>query len=458
MPLSPRLEAPSEVLAALEESYERVLRRDPGEPEFHQAVHEVLESLPPVLAARPELAAARLVERVIEPERQIVFRVPWQDDTGAIHVNRGFRVEFNSALGPYKGGLRFHPTVNLGVVKFLGFEQIFKNALTGLGIGGGKGGSDFDPHGRSDDEVMRFCQSFMTELQRHIGDHTDVPAGDIGVGAREIGFMFGQYRRVTNRWEAGVLTGKGLPWGGSAGRTEATGYGNVMFTAEMLKRRGEDLDGQQIVVSGSGNVAIYTIEKAQALGANVVTVSDSGGYVVDEKGIDLELLKKVKEIDRGRVSDYAELRGVSARYVPGGSVWDVPADIALPSATQNELDEAAALVLVRNGVKAVSEGANMPATPGAVHVFQDAGVAFGPGKAANAGGVAVSALEMRQNAGRESWAFERVEAELSTIMTTIHDTCFETAERYGAPGDYVTGANIAGFERVAGAMLAQGLV
>ncbi|MUN38329.1 NADP-specific glutamate dehydrogenase [Actinomadura litoris] len=458
MPLSPRLQAPPETLALLEESYERVLRRDPGEPEFHQAVHEVLESLPPVLAARPGLAAAKMVERVIEPERQIVFRVPWQDDAGEIHVNRGFRVEFNSALGPYKGGLRFHPTVNLGVVKFLGFEQIFKNALTGLGIGGGKGGSDFDPHGRSDAEVMRFCQSFMTELQRHIGDHTDVPAGDIGVGGREIGYLFGQYRRVTNRWEAGVLTGKGLPWGGSAGRTEATGYGNVMFTAEMLRRRGEDLDGQQVVVSGSGNVAIYTIEKAQALGANVVTISDSGGYVVDEKGIDLDLLKKVKEVDRGRVSDYAEQRGDSAQYVAGGSVWDVPADIALPSATQNELDESAAAVLVRNGVKAVSEGANMPATPGAVHVFQGAGVAFGPGKAANAGGVAVSALEMQQNAGRESWTFERVESELSGIMTSIHDTCFETAERYGAPGDYVVGANIAGFERVADAMLAQGLI
>ncbi|WP_258943976.1 NADP-specific glutamate dehydrogenase [Actinomadura luteofluorescens] len=445
-------------MAVLEETYAGVLRRDPGEAEFHQAVHEVLESLGPVLAARPGLATAKLVERVIEPERQIMFRVPWQDDNGEIHVNRGFRVEYNGALGPYKGGLRFHPTVNLGIVKFLGFEQIFKNALTGLGIGGGKGGSDFDPHGRSDAEVMRFCQSFMTELHRHVGEHTDVPAGDIGVGAREIGFLFGQYRRVTNRWEAGMLTGKGMLWGGSAVRTEATGYGNVMFTAEMLRRRGEDLDGQQITVSGSGNVAIYTIEKAQQLGANVITVSDSGGYVVDEKGIDLDLLKQVKEVDRGRVSDYADLRGASARFIPGGRVWDVPADIALPSATQNELDADAAAILVRNGVKAVSEGANMPTTPEAVHVLQDAGVAFGPGKAANAGGVAVSALEMRQNAGRSAWPFSQVEEELSAIMTSIHDTCYETADRYGAPGDYVAGANIAGFERVADAMLAQGLI
>ncbi|NVI86734.1 NADP-specific glutamate dehydrogenase [Actinomadura sp. BRA 177] len=458
MPLAPRLPAPPETLAVLEESYDRVLRRDPGEPEFHQAVHEVLESLGPVLAARPGLAAAKLVERVIEPERQIMFRVPWQDDNGEIHVNRGFRVEFNGALGPYKGGLRFHPTVNLGIVKFLGFEQIFKNALTGLGIGGGKGGSDFDPHGRSDEEVMRFCQSFMTELYRHVGEHTDVPAGDIGVGTREVGYLFGQYRRVTNRWEAGMLTGKGALWGGSAGRTEATGYGNVMFTSEMLRRRGEDLDGQQIVVSGSGNVAIYTIEKAQQLGANVITVSDSSGYVVDEKGIDLDLIKTIKEVERGRVSDYAEKRGGSARFVPGGRVWDVPADIALPSATQNELDAEAARVLVRNGVKAVSEGANMPTTPDAVHIFQDAGVAFGPGKAANAGGVAVSALEMRQNASRACWSFSRVEEELAAIMTNIHETCYETAERYGAPGDYVVGANIAGFERVSDAMLAQGLI
>ncbi|QPA00552.1 NADP-specific glutamate dehydrogenase [Streptomyces violascens] len=433
-------------------------RRNPAEPEFHQAVREVLESLAPVLAARPEYAQPGLVERLVEPERQIVFRVPWQDDRGRVHVNRGFRIEFNSALGPYKGGLRFHPSVNLGIVKFLGFEQIFKNALTGLGIGGGKGGSDFDPHGRSDAEVMRFCQSFMTELARHIGEHTDVPAGDIGVGGREIGYLFGQYRRITNRWEAGVLTGKGPLWGGSAIRPEATGYGNVLFTAAMLRERGEELEGQTAVVSGSGNVAQYTIEKLTALGANALTCSDSSGYVVDEKGIDLELLQQIKEVERGRVSDYAERRGASARFVAGGSVWEVPADVALPSATQNELTEADATTLIRNGVKAVSEGANMPTTPEAVHLLQQAGVAFGPGKAANAGGVAVSALEMSQNHARTTWPATRVEDELAAIMTAIHDTCHETAERYGAPGDYVTGANIAGFERVADAMVQQGVI
>ncbi|MFH8369742.1 NADP-specific glutamate dehydrogenase [Streptomyces sp. NPDC018031] len=437
---------------------DEILRRNPGEPEFHQAVGEVLDSLSPVLAVRPELAEAGLVERLTEPERQIIFRVPWQDDSGAVRVNRGFRVEFNSALGPYKGGLRFHPSLNLGIVKFLGFEQIFKNALTGLGIGGGKGGSDFDPRGRSDAEVMRFCQSFMTELHRHLGEHTDVPAGDIGVGGREIGYLFGQYRRITNRWEAGVLTGKGLGWGGSATRTEATGYGSVLFTAEMLRKRGQDFDGQQVVVSGSGNVAIYTVEKAQALGAHVLTVSDSQGYIVDEKGIDLALLKEIKEVERGRISDYAQRRGPSARYVAGGRVWDVPADVALPSATQNELDADAATALVRNGVKAVAEGANMPTTPEAIRVLHEAGVAFGPGKAANAGGVATSALEMRQNAGRATWPFEQVERELAQVMRDIHDTAWETAERYGRPGDYVTGANIAGFERVAEAMQAQGLV
>jgi glutamate dehydrogenase (NADP+) len=432
--------------------------RNPAQPEFHQAVHEVLESLAPVLAAREDYAQAGIVERLCEPERQIVFRVPWQDDRGKVHVNRGFRVEFNSALGPYKGGLRFHPSVNLGIVKFLGFEQIFKNALTGLGIGGGKGGSDFDPHGRSDSEVMRFCQSFMTELQRHIGEHTDVPAGDIGVGGREIGYLFGQYRRITNRWESGVLTGKGPAWGGSAIRPEATGYGNVYFAAEMLRRRGEDVQGQTAVVSGSGNVAIYTIEKLRALGANPLTCSDSDGYVVDDKGIDLDLLKQVKEVERARISEYARRRGTSARYLPGGSVWDVPADIALPSATQNELDAEAAAILVRNGVQAVSEGANMPTTPDAVRLLTEAGVAFGPGKAANAGGVAVSALEMSQNAARDTWTPARVEAELLRIMRDIHHTCYETAERYGAPGDYATGANIAGFERVADAMLAQGVI
>ncbi|MEU0393639.1 NADP-specific glutamate dehydrogenase [Streptomyces sp. NPDC006208] len=449
------LSSSTDRLASLRADLER---RNPAEPEFHQAAREVLESLAPVFAARPEYAQPGLIERICEPERQIIFRVPWQDDRGDVHVNRGFRVEFNSALGPYKGGLRFHPSVNLGVVKFLGFEQIFKNALTGLGIGGGKGGSDFDPRGRSDAEVMRFCQSFMTELHRHIGEHTDVPAGDIGVGGREIGYLFGQYRRITNRWEAGVLTGKGQAWGGSAIRTQATGYGSVLFAAEMLRGRGEDLQGQTAVVSGSGNVAIYTIEMLGRRGAHPLTCSDSEGYVVDEKGIDLELLKQVKEVERARISEYAQRRGASAQYVHGGRVWDVAADLAFPSATQNELHERDALALVRNGVKAVAEGANMPTTPEAVRTLQDAGVAFGPGKAANAGGVAVSALEMRQNAARDSWTPERVEAELTGIMGDIHRICHETAERYGVPGDYVTGANIAGFERVADAMLAQGLI
>ncbi|MFI1400558.1 NADP-specific glutamate dehydrogenase [Streptomyces sp. NPDC020681] len=442
----------------LEALREEILRRNPGEPEFHQAVDEVLDSLAPVLMKRPEFREAGLLERLCEPERQIMFRVPWTTDQGRVRVNRGFRVEFSSTLGPYKGGLRFHPSVNLGVIKFLGFEQIFKNALTGLNIGGGKGGSDFDPKGRSDAEIMRFCQSFMTELYRHLGEHTDVPAGDIGVGGREIGYLFGQYKRITNRWEAGVLTGKGLSWGGSQARREATGYGTVLFTAEMLAVRGESLDGQQVAVSGSGNVALYAIEKAQALGANVLTVSDSGGYVVDDKGIDLALLKQVKEIERGRVRDYAERRGSSATFVPGGRVWDVPCDVALPCATQNELDGTAAKQLVRGGVKAVAEGANMPTTPEGLRVFQEAGVAFAPGKAANAGGVATSALEMQQNAGRQSWTFEVAEQRLTEIMRDIHRACHETAERYGAPGDYVLGANAAGFERVAGAMLAQGLV
>ncbi|MGW6243456.1 NADP-specific glutamate dehydrogenase [Streptomyces roseolus] len=444
--------------SALDALRAEIEHRNPAQPEFHQAVHEVLDSLAPVLAARPEYAEPGLLERLVEPERQILFRVPWQDDRGRVRVNRGFRVEFNSALGPYKGGLRFHPSVNLGIVKFLGFEQIFKNALTGLGIGGGKGGSDFDPHGRSDAEVMRFCQSFMTELYRHLGEHTDVPAGDIGVGGREIGYLFGQYRRITNRWEAGVLTGKGTGWGGSAIRPEATGYGSVLFAAAMLRERGEDLEGRTAVVSGSGNVALYTIEKLLALGANPVTCSDSSGYVYDDKGIDLALLKQIKEVERGRVADYAERRGTSARFVPGGRVWEVPADVALPSATQNELDGNDAAALVRNGVKAVAEGANMPTTAEAVHLLQEAGVAFGPGKAANAGGVAVSALEMAQNHSRTSWSAARVEEELAGVMEDIHRTCVETAERYGAPGDYVTGANIAGFERVADAMLAQGVI
>ncbi|MCF6525754.1 NADP-specific glutamate dehydrogenase [Streptomyces sp. JJ36] len=442
----------------LERIYADVLRRNPGETEFHQAVREVLETLGPVLARRPELAEARILERVCEPERQIVFRVPWTDDAGRVHVNRGFRIEFSSTLGPYKGGLRFHPSVNLGIVKFLGFEQIFKNALTGLPIGGGKGGSDFDPKNRSDAEVMRFCQSFMTELHRSLGEYTDVPAGDIGVGAREIGYLFGQYKRITNRHESGVLTGKGVGWGGARGRTEATGYGCVLFTEEMLRSRGTGLDGRSVVVSGSGNVALYAIEKAQQLGATVLTCSDSDGYVLDRKGVDVELLKEIKEAGRGRVSDYAEARGGDCRYVPGGRIWEVPCEVALPCATQNELTEDDAVGLVRGGVLAVAEGANMPTTPAAVRALREAGVAFGPGKAANAGGVAVSALEMQQNASRDSWEFAHTEERLTGIMRHIHDSCHTTAERYGSPGDYVVGANIAGFEPVADAMLAQGLV
>ncbi len=440
----------------LEPVFADVLRRNPGEEEFHQAVREVFESLGPVVAKHPEYADAAVLQRLCEPERQIIFRVPWVDDAGAVHINRGFRVEFNSALGPYKGGLRFHPSVYLGTIKFLGFEQIFKNALTGMPIGGAKGGSDFDPHDRSDTEVMRFCQSFMTELYRHLGEHTDVPAGDVGVGGREIGYLFGQYKRITNRYESGVLTGKGLAWGGSRVRTEATGYGTVLFTQEMLRTRGDSFDGKRVLVSGSGNVAIYAIEKAQELGATVVACSDSGGYVVDEKGIDLDLLKQVKEVERGRLTDYAERRGV--RHLPGGRIWELPCDVALPCATQNELNGRDARNLVRGGVIAVAEGANMPTTPEGVRLFAQAGVLFGPGKAANAGGVATSALEMQQNASRDSWTFEHAEQRLTEIMASIHESCAQTAEEYGAPRDYVLGANIAGFRQVADAMLALGLI
>jgi glutamate dehydrogenase (NADP+) len=447
-----------ELAGMMESVYAEVVRRNPAERAFHQAVKEVLETLAPVLAHWPELREAKIVERLCEPERQVIFRVPWQDDSGAVQVNRGFRVEFNSAVGPYKGGLRFHPSVDLGIVKFLGFEQTFKNALTGLSMGGGKGGSDFDPKGRSEAEVMRFCQAFMSELYRHLGEHTDIPAGDTGVGGREIGYLFGQYRRITNRWEAGTLTGKGTGWGGSHVRTEATGYGTVTFTAEMLKTAGEDLHGQQVVVSGAGNVALHATEKAQRLGANVVTCSDSSGYVVDDKGIDVDLLRQVKLVERLRVADYAQRRGSSARFVPRGRVWDVSCDIAWPCATENELDGRAARVLVENGVKAVAEGANMPCTPEAVQVFGEAGVLFGPGKAANAGGVAASGLEMRQNSMREAWTFDTAEERLDEIMRDIHATCHQTAELYGRPGDYVLGANIAGFQRVAEAMLAQGLI
>lgn len=441
----------------LQSVYDEVLRRNPGEAEFHQAVREVFDSLGPVLRKHPRYVEAAVLERVCEPERQIIFRVPWVDDSGRVQINRGFRVEFNSALGPYKGGLRFHPSVYLGIVKFLGFEQIFKNSLTGMPIGGGKGGSDFDPRGRSDGEVMRFCQSFMTELYRHIGENTDVPAGDIGVGGREIGFLFGQYKRITNRYESGVLTGKGISWGGSLVRTEATGYGTVFFADHMLRTQGRSLDGQRVVVSGSGNVATYAIEKAQQLGADVVAFSDSSGYVVDEEGVDVDLLREIKEVERGRVADYVERRP-GARLVTGGSIWDVPATVALPCATQNELDERAAKQLVANGVVAVAEGANMPTTPSAVALLQDAGVLFAPGKAANAGGVATSALEMQQNASRDAWTFEYTEDRLAQIMAGIHDRCVETADEYGAPGNYVLGANIAGFTKVADAIISLGVI
>ena len=443
--------------ARIEQIYAQVVRRNPGEAEFHQAVKEVIETLGSVLRKDPEYAEHKIIERICEPERQIIFRVPWQDDRGEVQIHRGFRVGFNSALGPYKGGLRFHPSVYLGIIKFLGFEQVFKNALTGMPIGGGKGGSDFDPKGRSDAEVMRFCQSFMTELYRHIGEYTDVPAGDIGVGGREIGYLFGQYKRITNRYESGVLTGKGLTWGGSQVRPEATGYGATFFAQRMLQTRGDSLEGKRVVVSGSGNVATYAVEKVHQLGGIVVACSDSAGYVVDESGIDLELLKQIKQVQRGRMSEYAGQRA-GALFVEGGSIWDVPCDVAMPSATQNELHARDAATLIGNGCQAVVEGANMPTTPEATKAFLESGVLFAPGKAANAGGVATSALEMQQNASRDSWTFEHTEQRLAAIMNAIHDRCAETAAEYGAPGNYVVGANIAGFVKVADAMLALGLI
>ena len=437
--------------------YDQILQRNAGEPEFHQAVSEVLDSLKHVLVQDPHYADNGLIQRLTEPERQIIFRVPWVDDQGNVHVNRGFRVQFNSVLGPYKGGLRFHPSVNLGIIKFLGFEQIFKNSLTGLPIGGGKGGSDFDPKGRSDMEIMRFCQSFMTELHRHIGDKMDVPAGDIGVGGREIGYLFGQYRRMTGRHESGTLTGKGLKWGGSLVRTEATGYGCVYFTQEMMGARGENLSGARVIVSGSGNVAIYAAQKAQELGATVVAMSDSSGYVTTPNGVDVELMREIKEVRRQRASDYAkEVDG--ATFHKDGSIWTVEADVALPCATQNELDGKAAETLAGNGVKYVAEGANMPCTHEAVQIFSKNGVDFAPGKAANAGGVATSALEMQQNASRDSWSFEYTDGRLQDIMGNIFRTTAKTAEQYGMEGDYVVGANIAGFKKVADAMSAQGVI
>jgi len=442
----------------LEQIYQDVLKRNPGEAEFHQAVREVLESIGPVLQKYPSFRERKIIERICEPERQIIFRVPWQDDRGEFHVNRGFRVQYNSALGPYKGGLRFHPSVYLGIIKFLGFEQIFKNALTGLPIGGGKGGSDFDPKGKSDNEVMRFCQSFMTELWRYIGDTTDVPAGDIGVGGREIGYMFGQFKRLTSRYEAGVLTGKGLDYGGSLVRTEATGYGNTFFVQEMLRARGDSgFEGKTCLVSGSGNVAIYTIEKIHQFGGRVVACSDSNGCVFDEKGIDLALVKQLKEVERRRIRDYVEYRK-HAKYKEGGNIWEIPCQVAMPSATQNEISGQDAVLLVKNGCIAVGEGANMPTRPEGIRVFLEAKIAYGPGKAANAGGVATSGLEMQQNACRDSWTFEYTEKRLANIMKNIHQLCWETAEEFGAKGNYVVGANIAGFMKVAKAMVAHGLI
>lgn len=448
----------SKIDEKLQPVLDEVLRRNAGEAEFHQAVREVLESLGRVVAKHPDYASHALIERICEPERQIIFRVPWVDDSGQVQINRGFRVQFNSALGPYKGGIRFHPSVNLGIVKFLGFEQIFKNALTGMPIGGGKGGSDFNPRGRSDGEIMRFCQGFMTELQRHLGEYTDVPAGDIGVGGREIGYMFGQYKRLTNRYEAGVLTGKGLVYGGSRARTEATGYGLVYFVQRMLGTKGTALEGRRVVVSGSGNVAIYAIEKMQQFGGKVIACSDSNGYILDEDGIDLDLLKEIKEVRRERLEEYARAKRSGAHYIESGSIWDVPCEIALPCATQNELTVRDATTLIRNGVIAVGEGANMPSTPEAVELFQRSDVMFAPGKAANAGGVATSALEMQQNASRDSWSFEQTEERLAQIMRNIHDNCAATAEEYAAPGNYVLGANIAGFVRVAEAMRSLGVI
>ena len=448
---------PERLEPQLETVRKTILRRNPGEAEFHQAVDEVLASLGPLLKRRPDYVESSIIERLAEPERQIIFRVPWVDDDGRVQVNRGFRVEFNSALGPYKGGLRFHPSVYLGIVKFLGFEQVFKNALTGMPIGGGKGGSDFDPKGRSDAEIMRFCQSFMTELYRHIGEYTDVPAGDIGVGGREIGFLFGQYKRITNRYEAGVLTGKGLTWGGAQARTEATGYGLVFLTERMLATQNRSFDGAKVVISGSGNVAVYAAQKVTQLGGTVVAMSDSGGYVVDERGLDIDAMRELKESRRGRISEYAD-EHEGARFVAEGSIWDVPCDVALPCATQNELPDDAARTLVANGCVAVAEGANMPTTPAATALLQEAGVLFAPGKASNAGGVAVSALEMQQNASRDSWSFDHTEERLRAIMNGVFRTCEETADAYDVPGDYVRGANIAGFVKVADAMLALGVV
>ncbi len=441
----------------LSDLYDKVVARNKGEVEFHQAVKEVLESLEPVVEKKPEYITSGVIDSIVEPERIIKFRVPWVDDNGKVQINRGFRIQFNSAIGPYKGGLRFHPSVYEGIIKFLGFEQIFKNSLTGLPIGGGKGGSDFDPKGKSDMEVMRFCQSFMTELSKHIGADTDVPAGDIGVGGREIGYMYGQYKRLRNEF-TGVLTGKGLTYGGSLARTQATGYGLCYFTDAMLKDNGKSFEGKTVVISGSGNVAIYAVEKATQLGAKVVAMSDSNGYVYDKNGIDLNCVKQLKEVERKRIKEYAATHP-DAEYHEGCSgIWTIKCDIALPCATQNEINEESAKALVANGVFAVAEGANMPSTPEAIEVFQSNGVLFGPAKAANAGGVATSALEMSQNSMRLSWTFEEVDAKLKGIMENIYANCASAAKEYGVEGNYAAGANIAGFIKVADSMKAYGVV
>ena len=443
--------------AYLQGVYEGLAKRNPEQKEFLQAVEEVLESLEPVVAAHPEYEKAGLIERLVEPERVIMFRVPWVDDAGKVQVNRGYRVQFNSAIGPYKGGLRFHPSVDLSIIKFLGFEQCFKNSLTSLPMGGGKGGSDFDPHGKSDAEVMRFCQSFMTELYRHIGPDTDVPAGDIGVGGREIGFLFGQYKRIRDEY-TGVLTGKGIPFGGSLARTEATGYGLCYFTKEMLADAGKSFEGQRVVISGSGNVAIYANQKATQLGGKVIAMSDSNGYIVDENGIDYKVMKEIKEVKRARIKTYLDYVP-TAKYVEGSQgIWTVPCDIALPCATQNELPLAGAEALVANGCYAVAEGANMPSTPEAIAYLQSHGILFAPAQASDAGGVATSGLEMSQNSLRLSWTFEEVDERLHNIMVNIYHNAAAAAEKYGVKGNLVAGANIAGFEKIASAMMSQGIV
>jgi glutamate dehydrogenase (NADP+) len=440
----------------LKSVYEQVVSRNPNEPEFHQAVLEVLESLEPVAQKHPEWVAAGIFNRIVEPERQVIFRVSWVDDAGQVHVNRGFRIQFNSAIGPYKGGLRLHPSVNLSVIKFLGFEQIFKNSLTGLPIGGGKGGSDFNPRGKSDNEIMRFCQSFMTELWRHIGPDTDVPAGDIGTGAREIGYMYGQYKRLANQ-HTGVLTGKGLTWGGSLVRTEATGYGLCYFMDEALKAKGKSFEGAKVSISGSGNVAIFATEKATELGATVLTLSDSDGYIYDPAGIDLDAVKEIKLVKRGRIKEYTDNHPGSTFTEGCAGIWTVPCDIALPCATQNEIDAGSAQLLVDNGCFALGEGANMPSTPDAVEIYLKNNVIYGPAKAANAGGVATSALEMSQNSMRYGWTFEEVDAKLKQIMIDIYKQASTAAAEYGDPDNLVMGANIAGFEKVATAMYQHGV-